>query len=180
MMQRTLYSARTFLITTFIGFPVIAPCETVQTFRDQVTGISVMVPSGYLASSNSQKDNLTIRLASKDSIINYCDLSFSRTTVPDKWAHDKTKRTLHERFRTVEATEKISVGENRRVGWFIDAKGEALLEPFPPPPIESKILKVQLRAIFNYVSITCSAKIDDYDKRRPIFEAVIKSIDIPY
>lgn len=194
------YGARIFLSTALVVILLgAASSEAVQIFHDRATGISVMVPAGYLASSKSaNKNDLTIRLELKDSIANYCDLRFTRTTVPDKWARDKSKRTLHERFRTMDRTEGITLLQDNREIWRLDPKivlpspsskpSPWLMPPpsmppssMPPsPPPQAKLLNMQLRAPLNYISAICSAKLEEYDKYRPIFEAVIKSIDVPY
>lgn len=198
MTPRTRHGARTFFIASLTAsVPAIAICEKVQTLHHRPTGISVIVPAGYSATSESMnKDrDVTIKLTSKDSIANYCDLSFTRTTVPDKWARDKSKRTLHERYRTTESTERITFLPDPPTNWYVNpqiplplgSSPSPMSPPPPPPPIplpkppsQAKVLNVHLRALFNYISVKCSAKIEEYDKQRPIFEAVIKSIDIPY
>ena len=98
------YAARIFLFVLLAAnYPSVASCEPIQTFTDSASGISVMVPAGYSARFESaaeyskllgiapKKDDVAILLTSKNSIPSYCYLSFVRTTVPDKWARDKSK-----------------------------------------------------------------------------------------
>ncbi len=183
------HDVRIFFVALLIACcPALARSEPFQTVNDPATGISVMVPDGYSASiSTTSKGHARVILTSNDPIGGYCDLSFGRTPVPDKWWRDKAKRDLNDQLRTREIKEvdgqcipnpTLRSCQNA-IPTVIDGK-IVRLSPNGLPPVQTRSLDGTFRALFIEISVRCTARAEEYEVRRPVFLAVIRSIKVPH